>query len=133
MQPAPYPHPQPAPYGAPTRGPAPAGRRWGLVVLGVVLLLGALGCGYFASYWQELADMRGESAHKADREAEDALDRMRHNDDKRPLELREEASKSRDSVKEAETVRNGLAGGGGVMGLAGIAALVVGARARRGS
>lgn len=135
QQHAPYPqHPQyaqhaPAPHGvAPPAGPAK--RRPGLIALGIVLVCGGCVGGFMTSLWQEYVDSRGEEASAAKAESDRALENMKYNDDKRPMEARDEYRAKRDAASEAELARNVSAGGAFVGLVGGVALIVVGARGR---
>ena len=122
-----FPH---APHGIAHANVAAGKRRPGLIAVGVLLVLGGCAGAFVASVWQEYVDSRGEEARAAEGEADSALERMQYNDDKRPMEAREEFRSKRDSLREAETARNASAGGALVGLVGGVALIVVGARAR---
>ena len=132
-QPGQYPGQQPGQYPAP-HGPGQAmparagGRRPGLIVLGVVLLLGGGISAFSCTVWQESLegtlqrerDLTRERSEQADRVDRAALD-----------ETQKKLDVERGFSAESELYRNATGGGGAVGLLGGVALIAFGARKRK--
>ncbi len=133
--PNPHPGSYPAQYGAPHApghaAQAPSGgRRPGLIVLGVVLLLGGGVSAFSCTVWQESLEYSQKKASELKRERSDRVDAERF--DKSAIDdTQKELEQTRGFVAENELYRNATGGGGALGLLGGVALIAFGARKRK--